>query len=273
MNSQRDNCPVCGKSSGRRISVDLYKCSNCSIVFNVNYKSLSYGRDYFISEYREQYGKTYIDDFENIYNLSMVRFKKIKGMMKLNGNDQSLLDIGSAAGFFLKASEDSGMKKVKGIEISKFAADYCRKNFSIEVIESSFENAAIDEKFDAVTSWFFIEHLAEPEKAIDRIYSMLNDGGVFALGVPSCFGPMFYFARDEWIKTHPGDHRIDLSPRGAKKILKDAGFKKVKVFRSGYHPERVVSRENFLFKPFELFYRLFSSLTGFSDTIEIYAVK
>jgi len=273
MKSRLVSCPVCSRSSNAQISADLYKCRKCSLVFNVNYKSLSYGRDYFISDYLEQYGKTYIDDFDNIYNLSKDRFKKITGMIKDRKNDLSVLDIGSAAGFFLKAAEDSGAKKVRGIEISKFAADYCKKNFSIDVIESSFENAEIDEKFDVISSWFFIEHLADTKKAIDKIYRMLNDGGVFALAVPSCFGPMFYFTRDEWIKTHPGDHRIDLSPRGAVKIFKDAGFKKVKVFKSGYHPERAVSRENILFKPFELFYRIFSSMTAFSDTIEIYAVK
>ena len=102
---------------------------------------------------------------------------------------------------------------------------------------------------------------------------MLNDGGVFALAVPSCFGPMFYFDRNEWVRTHPKDHRIDLSPEGAKKILKDIGFKKVKVIKCGYHPERVLRRESLFFMPFELIYRLYSSLTGFSDTIEIYAVK
>jgi len=273
MSSQSFSCPVCGQFSNKQISADLYKCRKCSLVFNVNHKSLSYGRDYFISEYREQYGKTYIEDFENIYNLSKERFKKISGMIKLLRDDLSLLDIGSAAGFFLKAAEDSGMKKVRGIEISDFAADYCRKNFGIDVIQSSFENTSIDEKFDVITSWFFIEHLSDPKKAIDRIYRLLNEGGVFALAVPSCFGPMFYFTRGEWIKTHPGDHRIDLSPNGAKKILKAAGFKKVKITKCGYHPERIVSRENFLFKPFEFFYRLYSSLTGFSDTIEIYAVK
>ncbi len=273
MTSETNNCPVCGKASGSRISDDLYKCSSCKIVFNLNYKSLSYGRDYFISEYREQYGKTYIDDFDNIYRLSLMRFKRILKNIKAPENNISVLDIGSAAGFFLKAAKDSGAKKVKGIEISDFAADYCRNTFSIEVIQSSFENAEPDEKFDAVTSWFFIEHLSDPKKAVGRIYDMLNDGGVFALAVPSCFGPMFYFTREEWIKTHPGDHRIDLSPAGAKKIFKEAGFKKVKVFKSGYHPERIVRRENIFFKPFELFYRVFSSFTGFSDTIEIYAVK
>jgi len=273
MSAGSNNCPICNRHSDRRLSSGLYKCSRCCLVFNAKSKSLSYDRDYFISEYQGQYGKTYLEDFDNIYSLSKSRLKKIRKFITADPGELSILDIGSAAGFFLKAAKDSGIKKLKGIEISNFASDYCRKTFNIDVVESPFEKAEIDEKFDIITSWFFIEHLLEPLPALKKISRMLNDGGVFAMAVPSCFGPMYYFARDEWVKTHPEDHRIDLSPNGAKKILKDIGFKKVKVISSGYHPERIVSRENLFFKPFELLYRLFTAITGFSDTIEIYAVK
>ena len=106
-----------------------------------------------------------------------------------------------------------------------------------------------------------------------RIYDLLNEGGVFGLAVPSCFGPMFLFKKNEWIKTRPVDHRIDLSPKAAKTVLKNIGFKKVRAFRSGYHPERIMDRDSFLFKPFDLCYDIFTRVTAFSDTIEIYAVK
>ena len=273
MKSQSLSCPVCGKTSDNHISIDLHKCINCSLVFNVNCKSLSYDRDYFISEYQGQYGKTYIEDFENIYRMSGNRLDRILKLLKSERDERSVLDIGSAAGFFLKAAGDKGIKKLKGIEISNFASDYCRETFSIDVIESPFESAEINENFDIITSWFFIEHLTDPLQAIDRIYRMLNDGGVFALAVPSYFGPMFFFDREGWVKSHPKDHRIDMSPKGAKKILKAAGFRKVKVVKCGYHPERVISRDSILFTPFELLYRVYTSITGFSDTIEIYAVK
>ena len=266
------SCPICKADSNIKISADLYKCSLCNLIFNINFKSLHYGRDYFISEYESQYGKTYIDDFENIYGLSKIRLKQIMGLLK-NKDDISILDIGSAAGFFLKAAKDYGIKKLKGIEISNFAAEYCKTNFSIDIIVSSFEEIEISEKFDIITSWFFIEHLINPLDELKKIYMMLNDGGVFAMSVPSFYGPMFRFSKDQWIASHPKDHRIDLSPSSAKKILKDIGFKKIKIKICGYHPERVVRRDSIFFKLFEPLYRLFSNLTKFSDTIEVYAVK
>ena len=268
----RKSCPVCKTDSNIEISADLYKCSRCNLVFNVNFKSLYYDRDYFISEYENQYGKTYIDDYENIYRLSKIRLELITGLLK-DKNNLSILDIGSAAGFFLKAAKDHGIKKLKGIEISDFAAEYCKTNFSIDVVSSSFEDIEIGEKFDIITSWFFIEHLINPLDELKKIYMMLNNGGVFAMSAPSFFGPMFHFSKDRWIASHPKDHRIDLSPYSARKILKSIGFKKVKIKICGYHPERALRKNSIFFKPFEVLYRLFSHFTKFSDTIEIYAVK
>jgi 2-polyprenyl-3-methyl-5-hydroxy-6-metoxy-1,4-benzoquinol methylase len=272
MKPESQMCPFCGKNEEKKISSTLRFCKKCKIIFNTNHKSLSYDRDYFIKEYKEQYGKTYIEDYGNIYNLSLLRLERISQFIDLSYR-LSLLDIGSATGFFLKAAKDKGVETLLGIEISSFAANYCRDNFNINVIEASFEDLDLHKRFDIITSWFFIEHCADPLNVLKRIYSMLNQGGVFAFSVPSFFGPMFYFDRVKWIVTHPSDHRIDLSPRSAKRILKSIGFRKVEVIKSGYHPERVLSKSSIFYNPFELFYKKFTDKTAFSDTIEIYAVK
>lgn len=265
-------CPLCGAQSRNTISAFLCRCAGCGIIFNVNFKSLSYDRDYFISEYKEQYGKTYIEDFNNIYAMANARLGRI--LQSFHGiNNLSLLDLGSAAGFFLKAAKDRGINNLLGIEISRFAADYCRENFGIDVIQAPFNEVNADLKFSIISSWFFLEHMAEPAAAIKKVYSMLEPGGVFACGIPSFFGPSFHFRRSGWIETHPQDHRIDLSPSSAKRILKQAGFSRVKVYRAGYHPERVLKKSSLLYPVFEPLYNIFTRVTAYSDTIEIYAVK
>lgn len=265
-------CPICGKQNSNEISASFKRCADCGIIFNVNFKSLSYGRDYFIDEYREQYGRTYIEDYANIYELAQRRLDSILKHFKDRAG-LSLLDLGCAAGFFLKAAKDRGIEDLLGIEISGFAADYCRKNFGIDVIESPFSDVSPGRKFSIISSWFFLEHMPRPDHVIQKIYSMLGDGGVFACGIPSYFGPAFHFDRQGWIRNHPQDHRIDLSPASARRILKKAGFRKVKVYRSGYHPERVLKKGSMFYPLFEPLYNIFSRVTAYSDTIEIYAVK
>ena len=123
-----------------------------------------------------------------------------------------LLDIGSAYGFFLKAASDAGFGNVMGIEVSSHAAHYCESTFRIPVINSGFEDARIDPGIQVITAWYFLEHVRDTSAALERVASLLAPGGVFAFSMPSLFGPQFIFNRNIWCETHPGDHRIDLSP-------------------------------------------------------------
>ncbi len=265
-------CPLCHESRDFDESPKFFYCKSCKSVIHNLYEVVPYGREYFMDDYEKQYGKTYIDDYENIYANSL---KRMDNIFRFFGRKDysSLLDIGSAAGFFLKAAKDRDIDDLMGVEISQFAAEFCSQNFSIPVVRQSFDTVNLKRKFDIITAWFFIEHCADPRRVLEKIYKMLNDSGVLAFSVPSCHGPMYRFHREEWERTHPGDHLINLSPGGAKKILGDLGFKKVRVLPSGFHPERVLSNSSPLYGLFTKLYRLYGNMTGFSDTIEIYAVK
>lgn len=264
-------CPLCGSEKKILLGSGLYKCRSCGCGFNAAHKLLSYSDSYFTTDYKNQYGKTYEEDFDNIYSISK---KRIDQIIKISSiRKKSILDIGSALGFFLKCASDSGFTRIKGIEISKFASRYSISRFGIETINKSFADAALEEKFDVITSWYFIEHNYFPDQVLSKIYSTLEDGGIFAMTVPSIFGPLFYFNRNEWVEKHPQDHRVDFTPDSAIKILKKTGFRKVIVKTAGVHPERIINRSSLLFPAFDKIYRIFSGIFKFSDTIEVYAVK
>lgn len=264
-------CPLCGSEKRILLSGGLYKCRFCGCGYNTDHKLLDYSDSYFTSDYKNQYGRTYEEDFDNIYSISKKRIEQINRLT--NGRNNSILDIGSALGFFLKCASDSGFRKAIGIEISPFASQFCISNFGIETIMESFDNVEITDMFDVITSWYFIEHNYDPEQILMKIFSMLEDGGVFAMSVPSIFGPLFFFNRKEWIEKHPTDHRVDFSPFSAKKILKKTGFRKIIIKPAGLHPERIMNRKSILFPFLGIIYRIFSRIFKFSDTIELYAIK
>jgi SAM-dependent methyltransferase len=272
MNTFHEPCPICKGQGFNAITETILHCRRCRIIYNTAWFPLSYSKDYFIEEYASQYGRTYIDDFNNIYNLSCSRLDKIFKHIKLKP-ELSILDIGSAAGFFLKAAQDRGIKNLTGIEISSFASSYCIENFKINVINTPFDLAETDAKFSIITAWFFLEHSPDPAVYLKKISSLLEDGGILAMALPSWFGPLFYFQRDQWIATRPADHRIDVSPGSVKKMLKYAGFETLEINRCGYHPERIFNKGTFLYRLFEPVYREFTTITSFSDTIEVYARK
>lgn len=269
-------CPLC-TGCGRPAAPGFFRCRSCGAVFNAEYRPLSYSDSYFTDEYRAQYGKTYFEDYPAISALADRRLDFIFKLMKKEGgagvSDALLVDIGSAAGFFLQRAKERGVKHLKGIEISEFAATYSKDKFGLDVEIAPFDKAQLPSEADIISAWFFIEHLEEPRGAIQRVYASLKRGGIFAFSVPSVFGPLYIFKRDQWAETHPVDHRIDLSPRSAVKILKAAGFRKIYVKPCGIHPERIWKAGTLSYRLFSGLYRAFSGLTGFSDTIEVYAIK
>ncbi|MDY6968648.1 MAG: class I SAM-dependent methyltransferase [Spirochaetota bacterium] len=271
-------CPICNSNKYSYISTDvqhIQRCKRCNIIFNSNHLPCNYDNKYFTDEYSKQYGRSYIEDFENIYALSLTRLQKIFSLNKDNikPKNVNLLDIGSAMGFFLKAAKDSGIENVKGIEVSSFAAEYCKKKYNFDVINSSFEDVDFDRSYDIITAWYFIEHCETPIEILRKIYNILSPKGIFAFSVPSSFGPQYIFNKSQWAKMQPADHRIYLTPFLAKKILKKLGFKQIITKPGGLHPERIISRNSFLFSPFNPVYSLFSRIFCFSDTFEIYARK
>lgn len=275
MRTHGAQCPVCLSDGSMSIGGDLHRCLKCKIAFNSAYDQKHYGTEYFIEEYRNQYGKTYLEDYETIAAFSKNRLAAIFNYLKSKKDTPkiSLLDIGSAAGFFLQAAKEYGLSSLTGIEISEFASRYCREHFNIPVIQKSFQDVTLDDSYTIITAWFFIEHTRDPAGTLKKIYDALDPGGIFAFAVPSIFGPSYHFKRSDWIKNHPSDHRIDLSPAGARLILKKCGFRKVHVQPAAIHPERIVNPSSFLFLPFSLLYGVFSRMTGYSDTIEVYALK
>lgn len=216
MNDFLESCPVCKGQEFKSISENLLLCKKCKIILNTAWAPLSYSKNYFISEYAAQYGNTYIEDFDNIYALSSSRLDNIFKYVSLKPQ-LSILDIGSAAGFFLKAAQDRGIKNVTGIEISDFASSWCRENFNINVLNTPFDIAPLNKKYSIITAWFFLEHTPDPLACLKKIHLHMEDKGILALAIPSWFGPLFYFQRGRWIKTRPEDHRIDVSPRISEK--------------------------------------------------------
>ena len=232
-----------------------------------------YDERYFFDDYRTQYGRTYAEDFDNIYSLSIERVNSILRLIKDKySSDIRLLDLGSALGFFLKAASDSGIGSVQGLEISHYAAEYCVREFGFNVINSSFDDFRI-ETFDVITAWYFLEHCSDPAGAAERVYNALSPGGVFALSLPSVFGPQYIFHRKEWVAAHPVDHQVDFSPFTVKKFLRKIGFRDIIIEAGAIHAERVLHADSFLFRPFRAIYANLSGRLVFSDTMRVYAIK
>lgn len=101
------------------------------------------------------------------------------------------LDVGCAYGGFLVAFAEQGFDPI-GIEIDPRLAQYgevnCKEHGLPDcVIQGDFLSYDIEKlgKFDVITCNDVIEHVRNPELAIERLASLLNNGGVLFLEIPN----------------------------------------------------------------------------------------
>jgi len=281
LNPSRPGCPVCNTTGNCAVAryegKSYFRCSSCGMVFMVNMRCPEdlYDESYFFEDYRQQYGKTYLEDFPHIEAMGRKRLRRIQ-RMKPPG--KVLLDVGCAYGPFLSAASADGYRAF-GIDISPPAVNYIRDNLpGIEAAASSLEEfrPGTDlppEQYDVITLWYVIEHFRNPGVLIPHLHGLLSPGGILSLGTPNGKGVSGRFSRESFFLKSPEDHFTIWDRHSTVKILHQAGFDRIRFHITGHHPERFPVR-----LPFRAFLNRtvllwISRLFGLGDTFEIFARK
>ena len=283
-------CPACGseksvRSIARFDDRTYRRCPHCGVIYmdRICQPSVEYEREYFFEQYQKQYGKTYLEDFENIKNAGILRLNKINSLLPLRDSvsprDEqrvlSLLDIGCAYGPFLAAARDEGFSPF-GIEPAEDAVRYVNEQLGIPAIHSPFPSphSLLPVPFDVITLWYVIEHFRGCSAVLAEIKKILKPGGILAFSTPSFSGISARASIKNFLSKSPADHFTVWSPKMCKKALALAGFKVKKTVTSGHHPERFPLLGKFAkSRKSPLFWILLaiSKLFGLGDTFEVYA--
>jgi len=97
-----------------------------------------------------------------------------------------LLDVGCGFGFFLELMRARGWR-VNGCDASAAAVDHARNRLQ----PASVRLGAFHEldwppaRFDLITFWYVLHHLADPRRALETAYAALRPGGLVAVRVPN----------------------------------------------------------------------------------------
>ncbi|MCS6985426.1 MAG: class I SAM-dependent methyltransferase [Leptospiraceae bacterium] len=263
-------CPVCD-SPTKVVEEPFYRCPRDGLLVYAEGTELTYEDDYFGLEYKNQYGKTYLEDREAILARNHWRLKEFHTRIRLSGKKKRLLEVGCAYGFFLEAAKNYGYE-LEGWELSQKAAQYCQnRGFAVKVGDffALYENWQKQKRppYDVVAAFYTIEHFRWQRQFWSAAAHLVSRGGYLLLSLPSCWGPLFYFHRRKWYENHPRDHFVDYSPRSLAKIGKSFGFKLLLTKSEGIHPNRFWGGS----LPFlRSFFRKIQEKIPFSDTI--YAV-
>ncbi|BDA79358.1 2-polyprenyl-3-methyl-5-hydroxy-6-metoxy-1,4-benzoquinol methylase [Leptospira kobayashii] len=247
-------------------------CSNTGILKFKKASYREYGDSYFMEEYQAQYKKTYYEDEANLRNLATRRIKVLRSLFGNNPKGKKLLEIGSAAGFFLDEARKIGFS-VQGLELSEREVEYSKVTLGLDVEKKSVLDIppeSFKNSLDVIAAFFVLEHISDIESLWERLGSWTKSGGVVFLAVPSFFGPSFQTNPDEWFRTHPGDHFFDYDLRSLKKLLSSLGFAVKYARPMSYHPSRDLG---LLGRLPVLGYKFYSDRFCYGDTIQVAAIK
>jgi SAM-dependent methyltransferase/spore coat polysaccharide biosynthesis predicted glycosyltransferase SpsG len=283
-------CPACGAENRLRHPVaarfperTYRRCPDCKTLYMIRSSPppIEYAGDYFFDFYKQQYGKTYLEDFAHLKTLGKGRIRRIRRLLHgREGREERLLDIGCAYGPFLSAAAEAGFSPA-GIDPAEDAVRFVKEKLKIPAFRGFFPDpirqiTLRDRSFLVITLWYVIEHFEDLRRVLREINRLLKPGGILAFATPSFAGISARKSGKLFLEKSPPDHWTILDPRHIRPLLGRYGFQVKDLAVTGHHPERFPGFLGRAAAKSALANRLLSGLSrlgGLGDTFEVYAVK
>jgi 2-polyprenyl-3-methyl-5-hydroxy-6-metoxy-1,4-benzoquinol methylase len=149
-----------------------------------------------------------------------------------------LLDVGCGPGLFLIEAKKRGWE-VYGTEFTDKQISYLNekgiKTSQGKLTESSFEK----EMFDIIISSEVIEHINNPIEEISLFYSFLRKGGLTYITTPNFNAIERYLLKGKYNIIQYPEHLCYYTPKTINLLLRNAGFKKIKIKTTGFSISRI----------------------------------
>lgn len=206
-------------ASGNFISEEtLVECRQCSLVFT----SPRLKRDLILRGYVENEDPNYVSQASGRIRSFEGCLKQVERFAQVG----TILDVGAAAGFFLKVAKDKGWVTF-GIEPSKFLADFGNRNYGVNVFCGTLEDSPKwRHQMDVVTLWDVLEHTFDPRDTLVRCNRYLKPNGHIVVNYPDIGSVLAKLAGRKWwfiISVH----LYYFTPKTIAKLLAETGFEVV----------------------------------------------
>jgi len=209
-------------SSSHKISVEqIVKCKYCGLVYvTPRFKPAVVVRSY---------SGAIDSDYVSQELARLATFKKSLHLLaQYTPRPGKLLDVGAAAGYFVKAASAAGWK-AEGVEPGRWISKYARKKLGVKIRPGTIHGYRFrPNSFDVVTYWDVLEHVPDPSADLAKASKVLKKGGLLFVNYPDFSSiPSKIFGRKWWFIL--SIHLFYFTPVTITKILEKHGFKILKI--------------------------------------------
>ncbi|MCC6672990.1 MAG: class I SAM-dependent methyltransferase [Planctomycetes bacterium] len=288
-------CQVCGSGEREQLFADppyrVLRCSGCGLVYvspRCHGEALAavYGESYWRSEKPREKGYA---DYASDERLHLKTFRRRLRLLRrfLPPGRLRVLDVGCAAGYFLRVMRDEG-HDVYGVELSAAIARHAVEHLgAARVHVGTLHSAPRDQgafvpgSFDVVTLWDVVEHVPDPQALLHEVRSMLAPGGVLVLETQNVASRWARLLGRRWQHYKHEEHLYHFDPNTVRRLLEQTRFTVLhntwtyggKYVRLSFITERAHRLHpalSFALKPLELF-RDGNLYVNFGDEMVVFA--
>ena len=226
---------------------EIFKCRSCGLLF----RGMVPTPEELLSIYDQRYFRRdegadadgYADYLSDEAEHRMTARRRVRQLNRSSICGR-LLDVGSAAGFFLDEARAQGWD-VHGIDISPEMSAWAREHLGLDVATGLFQIADFPSRsFDAVTMWDYIEHSIDPAEDFAKASDVLRPGGLLMLSTGDAASLVARVSGRRWHLLTPRHHNFDFTVETLRRYLDDNGFEVL----SASHPGAQYSLRYLVYK-------------------------
>jgi len=160
-------------------------CQGCGLVFSDPRPEESAEQDYYREHYRQEYKGFFVPRPVQAYRGALGARDRLRNLSHLLPKDAPILDIGCGAGEFPFVLQSDGYQAA-GLEPDRACGEFARKSLDLEIESRPLtEPMPSGGPFQVITLFHVLEHLVDPQKALQLLGSWLAPDGRLIVEVPN----------------------------------------------------------------------------------------
>ena len=238
-------CPHCGKKTiSSEFTLNGFRhvsCDCCGTLYvSPRLKDSCIEELYSNDYYSEKYAKNMIPVF-NIRKekIGRSKYKQINDFSPTKG---AILDIGAGVGEVLDVFKDNHWK-THATEMNPVAYKWLLSRGYDSVFHGTLDEFKTQQQYDVIMAWGVIEHVLNPTKFLEKVFTMLKPNGIFISEVPFADSFLVEYCRKN--NTDPGriimgeQHIVFYSIKSYRELHEKARLKEKKIQTNGLDIETI----------------------------------